>query len=219
MNHQKTPKTKWFGTIKTSLCIAAVILLSTNTNASAQNSVFDKTLRQNPTSFHIICSNDSSLNNLTIIPAGLTIDNSIIKTEIDGTVTGAEIDDLDGDGFPELYIYINSAGSGSYGSLIAYSSNHNKTISPIYLPPLEEDQLNNKGYMGHDTFTVIESNLTRRFPVYKKDDSNAHPTGGTRQLDYTLVAGEATWILQLVHARTFFLQSLQNPPGTVPEDQ
>jgi hypothetical protein len=196
-------KREWFGAIKTSFLVTAVTLFSTNTNAGEQNITFDKTFRQDSISFHISCPNDSSLNNLTIIPSGLTIDNSTISTEVDGTVTGAEIDDLNRDGFPEIYIYISSAGSGSYGSLVAYSSNQNKSISPIYLPPLEEDKMNSKGYMGHDQFTVMEGNLSRRFPIYNKDDSNAHPTGGTRQLIYKLVPGEASWRLQLKNSTTF----------------
>jgi len=39
--------------------------------------------------------------------------------------------------------------------------------------------------------------LTRRFPIYKSGDTNAVATGGTRQLQYKLVAGEATWVLRI----------------------
>ncbi len=196
-------KKNYLTAVKISVVIFVFTLLSINVNAEEKNQGFDKTLKLNTISFHVTCPNDSSLNNLTIVPAGLAIDNSTIITEIDGTVAGAEVDDLNGDGFPEIYIYISSAGSGSYGSLVAYSSNHNKSVSPIYLPPLEEDKLNSKGYMGHDEFTVMEGTLARRFPIYNKDDRNVHPTGGKRQLSYKLVAGEATWILQLIRSTTF----------------
>ncbi len=195
---------RWYcTTVKIAVVIFTLSSLSINVNAEEKTQKFDKTLNLNTIGFHVTCPNESSLNNLTIVPSGLSIDNSMIITEIDGTVSGAEVDDLNGDGFPEIYVYINSAGSGSYGSLVAYSSNHNKTISPIYLPPIEEDKLNSKGYMGHDEFTVMEGNLSRRFPIYNKDDSNANPTGGTRQLSYKLVAGEATWTLQVIRNTTF----------------
>jgi len=59
------------------------------------------------------------------------------------------------------------------------------------------------GYMGHDEFAVVESSLARRFPIYKKGDSNANPTGGMRQLQYKLVPGEATWQLKLVNSTEF----------------
>ena len=51
--------------------------------------------------------------------------------------------------------------------------------------------------MGHDEFAVVENVLARRFPVYKEGDSNANPTGGTRQIQYKLKAGEAGWVLRV----------------------
>ena len=105
--------------------------------------------------------------------------------------------DLNGDGSPEIYTYINSAGSGSYGTLVAYAANDKKSLSEIYLPPLVDDKENSRGYMGHDEFAVVESYLVRRFPVYLKGDINANPTGGTRQLQYKLKQGEASWVLEL----------------------
>ncbi len=193
----------YYARVTLSVVLFICTLLSLAAHAEEKKQGFDTTLKHNNVSFHIICPNNSSLNMLTIIPAGLSLDNSTITTEIDGTVTGVEIDDLNGDGYPEIYIYVNSAGSGSYASLVAYSSNQNKTISPIYLPPLGDDKLNAKGYMGHDQFAVLKGELTRRFPVYKENDSNAQPTGGTRQLSYKLVSGEATWTLQLTSSTTF----------------
>jgi hypothetical protein len=49
--------------------------------------------------------------------------------------------------------------------------------------------------MGHDEFAVVENRLVRRFPVYLAGDTNAEPSGGTRQIQYRLDAGEAGWIL------------------------
>ena len=35
------------------------------------------------------------------------------------------------------------------------------------------------------------------FPMYRAGDTNAKPTGGTRQLQYRLVPGEAGWMLKV----------------------
>ena len=164
---------------------------------------FDKVLKLQGITFHVQATNEGSLNQLTITPSGLSIKNDVIQQEIDGSVTGAEIADLNSDGSPEIYVYVTSAGSGSYGSLVAYSANHKKTLSGIYLPPLEDDKKNTVGYMGHDEFAVVENSFARRFPIYKKDDSNAKPTGGTRQLQYKLKMGEASWQLKLVNSTEF----------------
>jgi len=164
---------------------------------------FDKVLKLEGITFHVQATNEGSLNQLTITPSGLSIVNDVIKEEIDGSVTGAEVADINADGSPEIYVYVNSAGSGSYGSLIAYSSNNKKSLTGIYMLPLEDDKKNSVGYMGHDEFAVVESSFARRFPIYKKEDSNAKPTGGMRQLQYKLVPGEATWKLKLVHSTEF----------------
>jgi hypothetical protein len=146
--------------------------------------------------FHVTSPNSGSINLVTITPSGLEIDNAPIEVEADGTVTGAEVADLNADGSPEIYVYVTSAGSGSYGSLIAYSANNRKSLSQIYLPPVDENPEASPGYMGHDEFAVVESSLVQRFPVYIEGDSNAQPTGGTRQVQYRLEPGEAGWVLR-----------------------
>ena len=177
--------------------------LSDTSKHSAKAKGFDKVLKLQGITFHVQATNEGSLNKLTITPSGLEIVNDVIKQEIDGSVTGAEIADINADGSPEIYVYVNSAGSGSYGSLVAYSANNKKSLSGIYLAPLEDDKKNAVGYMGHDEFAVVESSFARRFPIYKKEDSNANPTGGMRQLQYKLVPGEATWQLKLVNSTEF----------------
>ena len=147
--------------------------------------------------FALQASAHGSINQLRIQPSGLAVDDSEIRAELDGTAYRAELADLDSNGWPEVYVFVSSAGSGSYGSLAAYAVNKGKSITPIYLPPLEQSPAVMEGYMGHDQFAVVENRLQRSFPIYRQDDSNAAPTGGTRQLQYRLEPGEAGWVLQL----------------------
>ena len=164
-------------------------------SAPAVSGRFDRTLELYGVTFIVTCDNGSSMNQLSIVPAGLEIDNTAITQDVDGTVVGADVADLDANGSPELYIYVQSAGSGSYGSLVAYAANNRKSLSAVYLPPVTENDRLAKGYMGHDEFAVVENRLVQRFPVYRDDDTNAKATGGTRQIQYRLVAGEAGWRL------------------------
>ena len=164
--------------------------------AAARPAGFDQTLLLQGITFHVSSANAGSLNRLRIEPRGLKGDNAVIEQEIDGTVTLAEVADLDVDGSPEVYVYVTSAGSGSHGSLVAYAANKRRSLSAIFLPPLADDPKAAKGYMGHDEFRVVESTLVRRFPVYRDGDTNAKPTGGTRQVQYKLKAGEAGWVLR-----------------------
>ena len=155
------------------------------------------TLRQGGLSFELGTSGSGSITRLRVTPAGLTVVNEALETELDGTAYGAELADLDADGWPEIYVYVSSAGSGSYGSLAAYAVNNGKSMTPIYLPPLEQTPEALPGYMGHDEFAVVENRLVRRFPVYRESDTNSAPGGGTRQLQYRLAKGEAGWVLQV----------------------
>jgi hypothetical protein len=185
--------------LTTFFLVAGLFFAPDPVDAGLLTQKFDKILTFNNITFHVTCANEGSLNNVTIIPSGLEISNDpIIIKDADGSVAGAEVADINKDGSPEIYVYVISAGSGSYATLIAYSSNHNKSLSEIYLPPLADDKTNSRGYMGHDKFSIKDSHLVRSFPVYKDNDSNAEPSGGMRQLKYKLVQGEATWQLKLV---------------------
>jgi hypothetical protein len=174
----------------------AAVALALSSAVSTAADAFDQRLALQGITFHVRCLNDSSAPTVTITPSGLAIDDSPMTKEVDGHVVLAEVADLNADGSPEICVYAQSAGSGSYASLVAYSANKKKSLSEISLPPIADDPKASKGYRGHDEFRVVESTLVRRFPVYREGDTNAKPTGGTRQIQYELAAGEAGWVLR-----------------------
>jgi hypothetical protein len=167
-------------------------LLCATATVFADKNGFNQTFKLHGIQFKVIAQGK----HLRIIPTGLKIDNSPIERDIDGTVTGADIGDINVDGSPEIYVYIKAKDKGS---LIAYSANNKKSLSEIYLPPMTDDPKLTKGYRGHDEFMMVEGIVAQRFPIYKdKDnDTDAKPTGGWRQLQYKLTQGEASWILKL----------------------
>lgn len=145
-------------------------------------------------SFKINTKGDS----LIIQPSGLSVSNETLYHNITGyTVVNAEIGDLNIDSYPELFVYLTSDGSGSYGKLIGYSVNNGKSVSQVYLPDISENDEVSKGYMGHDEMAIVENTFCQRFPIYKEGDSNANPTGGIRQIQYKLVDGESSRILKI----------------------
>lgn len=164
---------------------------------------FSKVLRLQGIGFSVSAvRKDDGMTKITITPFGLQIDNSVQVRTIEGSVVNAEVEDLNSDGSPELFIYTQSDGSGSYGDVMAYSVNNRKSMSMVNFPPITNDSTLSKGYMGHDEFSVVETSLVRRFPVYKDGDSNANPTGGTRQITYKLKEGEAMRQLVVVSVTT-----------------
>jgi hypothetical protein len=148
---------------------------------------FHQTLTMHGIRYEVSSPNLARGNSVRIVPRGL-VDNSEIVQPVEGLVTGAEIADLSIDQAPEVYVYVRSPGDVARMSLVAYASNRNRSLSAIHLPALEDVPGAATGYAGLDEMTVIESKFVRRFPL---------EDGRTRQLQYHLVPGEASWVLKL----------------------
>jgi hypothetical protein len=118
------------------------------------------------------------------------------------SISDVFVADLDGNGFDEIYIITTSAGSGSYGTVLGFSSNKDISLSMINFPEIQKRDENFEGYMGHDTFRIEDQKLVRIFPVYNEGDTNQNPTGGTRKLVYGLYPGEAMWQLKVEKSET-----------------
>jgi len=104
--------------------------------------------------------------------------NPVIKTQLV---------DLDLDGYEELYIFTESAGSGSAGEFYVYASDNDKILVGIRTPQEPDTIISKiKGYMGHDSFSISKDTLIREFPRYKTNDKNNKPTGGTERIYYQL---------------------------------
>ncbi len=112
------------------------------------------------------------------------------------------IADIDNNGFDEIYIVTTSQGSGSYGKVMGFASNNDKSLSMIYFPDIQREDDMFKGYMGHDVFTIEWQKLVRTFPLYNEGDTNQKPTGGKRKLIYDLYPGEAMWQLKIEKSET-----------------
>ena len=162
-----------------------------------EDEVYHRYLSLHNIGFDIRTTGKGSIRQLNVQPQGLSIDNRIFSMEIDGSIVDAEIDDLNNDGYPEVLIYTQSAGSGSYGNVIGFSVNNGKSMSQIAFPNIADNPRANTGYMGHDKFAIIEKRLVQRFPIYKQGDTNSNPTGKIREIHYQLTDGEASRVFKI----------------------
>lgn len=169
----------------------------------ADNVGFDQRLELQGIAFRVSSPNSATGNSVTVTTTGLEIDNSPWESPADGDVVGAEVGDLDANGSPEIYVYVRSRDPDARGSLVGYAANNRKSLSAINLPSLSDNPAAAAGYRGHDEFALVEQSLARRFPLYSGDGDAASPTGKTRQLQYRLIAGEASWQLELVNSTEF----------------
>ncbi len=106
-----------------------------------------------------------------------------VKDSVDGEITKSLNTDLNGNGKPEVLVFLQSSGSGGYGLLYGYEID-GKEEKKLSLPPLKGELA--QGYMGQDEFRVEGNRLLRTFPLYKDTDVNANPTGGKRTIEYRL---------------------------------
>lgn len=143
----------------------------------------------------------SGLNDFTIISTDFkNMSDSLVIKDAD-PLQNVQLKDLDNNGFDELYLITQATGSGSYGSIFGFASNNDLSLTSIYVPEISENdvQLNGPfyGYMGHDSIYFEDARLFRKYPVYKQGDPNCCPTGGDKTHQYTLKAGEASWVLAI----------------------
>jgi len=149
----------------------------------------------------IIHKKSSGLNDFTIIALDFTNSKDSLTIKDSDPLQQVLVEDLDSNGYDELYLITTSSGSGSYGSIFGFASNQDLSLTTIYVPEITENdvQLDGSffGYMGHDSIYSNESKIYRKYPLFKEGDPNCCPTGGDRTLSYQLKAGEASWILEI----------------------
>lgn len=178
--------------------LASALLLS---GAAAVAAPFRSNLSLQGYSFTVGATGEGSIQQLSVKARRGSTALPVIQDTLEGRVVGADVADLNSDGLPDLFVYVQSAGSGSYGSVKAWTTTRTGGLLPIHVQDMPAKDM--KGFMGHDQFAVVETNLVRRFPIYRPGDSNANPTGGTRQVNYKLVPGEAMWQLKPVGSIQF----------------
>ena len=142
----------------------------------------------------------ASISGLKVSTSGFEAVNRVHDFGETDPVVNVFLADLDKNGFEEIYIITRSAGSGSYSNIYGLVSNKDKSATPIYIRPISDKDKSEtgifEGFMGHNSYELNSGTLLNSFPVYKKNDPNAKPSGGIRKVAYRLVAGEAGWILE-----------------------
>ncbi|MFS4494109.1 hypothetical protein [Maribacter sp. 2308TA10-17] len=140
-----------------------------------------------------------SLSNLKIETKGFETEFNVTLSDID-PIKKVFFADLDENGFEELYVTTQAAGSGAYSSIYGFASNGDKSVSGIYAPQISEADMAEEGlfagFMGKDDFLMQNNVLMRQFYQFKEGDTANKPTGDKVTIAYTLNAGEASWNLQ-----------------------
>jgi len=174
--------------IRTLFC--AMVLIPTL--LVAQGRRMDTTMKAGKAGFRVNCQNKSAEKNpITIYPVGFESEARDFSFELKGVLIGTEVDDLNKDGFPELLLYVAPQDSLNKSSVIAISSQENKSVAPIVFPDILDDPRLRDGYKGSDKYMLLEGILMRTYPLYEKDANGVQqPTGKMRRLMYRVAPGE-----------------------------
>jgi hypothetical protein len=151
----------------------------------------DTTVKVGKVGYKVQCKNKKvDENELSVRPVGF--DNAAREQDfmLRGRVAKAEIDDLNGDGYPDLVLYVYTDSSAIYGTVYAFVSKENKSFNGCILPDPMMDGKINEGYKGHDQFSLMEGYLLDKFPIFKTGDDRDKPSGGTRVTLYQIVPDE-----------------------------
>lgn len=173
------------------LLLLYLFLFSTAINAQITFSKVDTTMKIGKAGYRVDCRNKSvTQNQLSIRPIGFESTAREISFSLKGRVSAAQVDDLNQDGYPDLVLFIYTDSNATAGTIYGFISDANKEIVPCMLPDVVLDSKVNKGYKGHDRFSMLEGTLLQQFPVYNPGDDKDKPTGGSRVIQYHLVKGE-----------------------------
>jgi hypothetical protein len=158
--------------------------ISTATDSPAAGAVsYQKELSRGDYSFAVQTVGAGSQRQLSWRAERLGRELASMTENVEGTVLDAVVTNLNNDEYPELLVFVADAGSGSYGRLLGYEflSRGRRALS---LPALEGPAA--EGYLGHDAFRVDGRRIIRTFPIYRPDDPNSTPSGGTRTVEYEM---------------------------------
>ncbi|WP_167856758.1 hypothetical protein [Hymenobacter aquaticus] len=100
-----------------------------------------------------------------------------------GEVKDAQLVKLTAGPGSELLVFVEGAGSGSYGEVRGYWFG-GKDWERMTMPKLSGPAA--RGYQGQDRFRVQGKEVVRSFPIYQETDANCCPSGGTRTVRYVL---------------------------------
>ncbi len=112
--------------------IALALVMANLLGSAWAAGAFNRTLSLQGYSFEVNASGEGSQQRLTITTRGGKRPIKTITQTVDGQVVGAEVADLNSNSLPEIYVYVQSAGSGSYGQLVAFSVIAGDQLSPIH---------------------------------------------------------------------------------------
>ncbi len=170
--------------------------------------VEDKTIHTTPAGKKIKLTETNpvgeSLSTITITTTGFSTNTPIVLET--NKLTNSFYVDLNKDSYEELIMTTMAQGSGSFGEVYIFTTASNTQLLSVKIPEITEDETKKgalfEGYMGHDSFTLVNNTLLREFPTYKKTDVLSEPTGPRRSVVYSLSEKNGAYFIDFIKNTT-----------------
>ncbi|MBL7847366.1 MAG: hypothetical protein JNL40_07850 [Cyclobacteriaceae bacterium] len=147
---------------------------------------------------------DTSLVNVIVKAAGFSRDTLTIDFGEMDPIIAVHLDDLDKDGYGELYVITRSTGSGQEGTIVGLCSNQDQQVSVISFegatPYTMKEGEPYEGYLGHDSFSFDQGILTNTFQLSQPGEKIA-TAGNHRTVRYELIRNESSARLRPVRQK------------------
>lgn len=141
---------------------------------------------------------DSSLANIQVDAIGFGADTLTFDFGEVDPLMSLHTEDLDRDGFQELYVVTQSVGPEKYGTILGLYSAQDSSVLVISFegasPYTMKEGEPYAGYGGQDVFRFERGVLTNKFTLFDPDK----PTGDFKTLRYELVRGATAMKLRPV---------------------
>ena len=174
-------------------CVFFSLLFMSLQSAGQKLAKYDSTMKIGKAGYKVTCLNKSLESNIfNIRPIGFKSEAREVNLELKGRVQGAEVDDFNNDGFPDLVVYIIDKENRI--NIFSVTSKNNESLDPIYFPDIFNDMQLSKGYRGKDEFKLVGGVLFRKFPIYDADTAIKTPTNKVRQIMYRVVVGDQGYL-------------------------
>ncbi len=147
---------------------------------------------------------DTSLVNVVVKAAGFSSDTLTIDFgEID-PIIAVHLDDLDKDGYGELYVITRSTGPRQEGTIVGLCSKQDQQVSVVTFegatPYTMKEGEPYEGYLGHDSFSFDRGVLTNTFQLSQPGEETA-TAGNHRTVRYELIRNESSARLRPVRQK------------------
>lgn len=159
-----------------------------------QNIAFEETLNQNGISFTISSPNVPERNTMVIFSTGMETLNDTFQIEVEGMIHAAQLADINGDSYPEVYVFSKEKDNDQKGEVYIFTSYRNRSYGQAFFKEVPRANALAPSTTTTDRFKLEGGKLVREVGMTVEGNA-AQAAPATSNIIYELRPGEASYQL------------------------